>query len=75
MLEYSLQAASGRLKPELQHLGGIHEDASVKIGSETIAGFPMHPFGITRQSGAPLVKIRSLPFTTAASKCHATLGM
>ena len=35
------------------NLGAIHEEASVKTGSETSAGFPNHPFGISRQGGAP----------------------
>lgn len=43
-------------------MGAIHEEAPVKIGSEMFAGFPNHPFGITRHNGAPLIKIRSLPF-------------
>ena len=47
--------------------GAIHEEAPVKIGSEMFAGFPNHPFGITRHNGAPLIKIRLLPFTGTAS--------
>ena len=39
----------------------------VKIGSEIFAGFPNHPFGITRDNGAPLIKIRLLPFMGSAS--------
>ncbi len=29
-------------------VGAIHEEVSVKIGSEMFAGFSNHPFGVTR---------------------------
>ena len=62
---------------QLQHeVGAIHEEAPVKIGSEISAGFPNHPFGITRHHGAPLIKIRLLPFIGTASHCAmAPIGM